>query len=181
MPPPVESCPDRGLSLSSGEPLSRLPVVDSECICIFTVCVLCVMYHCVYLLARGSVLAILERGLSRSVFGDTPTSPVVSFVLLMGRGSSMADLADLLKSARSASALSSLASLVMHLKHMCGGNWSSWLTGRSRRADILAGHPLCSDFLENMLVTLVGGAAFRHNLHANLFAAAIEKRLEFNR
>ena len=85
--------------------------------------------------------------------GDTPTLPVVSLVRLReGLDLCIADLADRLKAARSVHAFSRDATLAMHLTQTCGENWSCWLTGMSKRVEILVAHPRSSDFLVNRLV-----------------------------
>ena len=97
-----------------------------------------------FLLLVKSVLATFERGLSRRMFGDTPTSPVVSLDLLREL------LTDLLKALRSTLAISSDFTLVMYLQTN-EDKLSSVLTGMSRGSEILLGHPCSEDLsLKNL-------------------------------
>ena len=82
------------LGLSSDTVLDGLPIVAP----INVVTALIYRLVLLFLLLAKTVLATFEQGLSRSVLGDNPTSPVVAFVLLRL-------LTDLLKEARSLPAL----------------------------------------------------------------------------
>ena len=114
---------------------------------------------CCALLLVKSVLATFERGLSRRMFGDTPTSPVVSLDLLREL------LTDLLKALRSTLAISSDFTLVMHLLQTNEDKLSSGLTGMSRRSEILLGHPCSEDLSLNNLVILLAETFSLHSLH----------------
>ena len=97
-----------------------------------------------FLLLVKSVLATFERGLSRRMFGDTSTSPVISLDLMREL------LTDLLKELRSTLAISSDFTLVMYLQTN-EDKLSSGLTGMSRRSEILLGYPCSEDLSLNNL------------------------------
>lgn len=133
---------------------------------------------CIIIRVNGSLLANFARGLCRRVFGETPTSPVVSFVLLRELWEScMADLANLLNAARSAVAFSSDTTLVMHLEQTCDERWSSCFKGMSKRVEILKAHPRSRDFLVNRLVMFLSPAFPEHSRHNTLEAIAINHLL----
>ena len=93
------------LGLSSDTILDGLPIVAP----INVVTALIDRLVLLFLLLVKSVLATFERGLSQSVLGDTPTLPVIAFVLLR-------QLTDLLKEARSLPAFSRDLILMIHLE-----------------------------------------------------------------
>lgn len=124
------------------------------------------LFSFLFFLLAKSVLATLERGLSWSVLGDTPTPPVVSFVLLR-------QLTDLLNEARSKLAFSKDFILVMHLVQTSDGKCLPFLTSTSRRIEILLGNPCSKYFSLNSLVICLEDALVLHSLQGFIDAEAI--------
>ena len=69
--------------------------------------------------------------------GDTPTSPLVSFVLLNPVTLSREHLAIALKATKSLTAFSRLSTLLAHLELICEASLSCFSTGMSTNKEIL--------------------------------------------